>query len=56
MGKPEKRPFRRLRLRWEYNIKMGHQEVRSAMDCLDLAEDGTGGGLFLSAVINFWVL
>jgi hypothetical protein len=44
VGKPERDHFED-RLRLEYNIKMGLQEVGSGMDWIDLAEDGTGGGL-----------
>ena len=39
VGKPEeKRPVGRPRRRWEYNIKMDHQEVRCGpMDWFELA-------------------
>ena len=39
--KPERnRPLGRPRRRWEYNIKMDHQEVgRGGTDCIELAQD-----------------
>jgi len=41
VGKPEgKRPFVRLRYRWENNITMDHQEVGCGAYGLDL--DGSG--------------
>ena len=41
----ERRPFERPRRRWEDNIKTDLREmVLGGMDCIDLAEDGTGGG------------
>jgi hypothetical protein len=47
VGKPEgRRPLERPRRRWEDNIKMDLREVGwEGMDWLDLAQDGTGGGL-----------
>jgi hypothetical protein len=41
MGKPEeRRPFGRLRCRWEYNIKADIKEIQWAVvDCIHLAED-----------------
>jgi len=40
VGKPDgKRPPRRPRFRWEYNIKMDLQEVEcDFMDCIELAQ------------------
>ena len=46
VGKPEgKRPLRRTMRRWEDNIKLDLHEVEWGMDWIDLAQDGTGGGL-----------
>jgi hypothetical protein len=41
-----KRPLRRLRHRWENNIKMDLREIRwDGMDLTDLVQVGTSGGL-----------
>jgi hypothetical protein len=47
VGKPErKRPHGRPRRRWQDNIKTDLKEVGcGGMDWIDMAEDGTGGGL-----------
>jgi hypothetical protein len=52
--KPEgKRPMRRLRCRWEDNIKMDLQEVRCwGMDWIGLAQDRDRCRTVMNAVVN----
>jgi hypothetical protein len=54
VGKPEgKRPLRRLRRRWEDNIKMDLQEVGCwGMDWIELVQDIDRCGAIGNAVIN----
>jgi hypothetical protein len=57
VGKPEgKRPFGRLRRRWENNIKMDLQEVGCGdMDWIDLAQDRDKLRVLVNAVMNLRV-
>ena len=56
VGKPEgKRPLGRPRRRWEYNIKMGHQEVGGGGDWMELAQDRDRWRPLVNTVMNFWV-
>jgi len=51
--KPEgKRPFGRLRHRWEDNIKMDLQEVRRGGDWMELAQDRDRWRALVSTVMN----
>jgi len=54
VGKPEgKRPLGRPRTRWEYNIKMGLQEVRcGGMDWIELAQVTDRWREIVNAVMN----
>jgi len=46
----------RPRRRWEDKVKMDLQEMEcGGMDWIELAEDGTGGGAFVNAVMNLRV-
>ena len=58
VGKPEgKRPLRRLRRRWEDNIKMDLQEVGcGGMDWIDPAQNRDTWRAFVNAVMNLRVL
>jgi hypothetical protein len=57
VGKPEgKRPFERLRHRWEDNIKMDLQEMRcGVIDWIDLAQDRDRWRSLVSEVMNLRV-
>ena len=57
IGKPEgKRPFGRLRLRWEDNIKMDLQEVGGGCgNWMELAQDRGRWRALVSTVMNFRV-
>ena len=57
MGKPEgKRPLRRLRSRWEDNVKRDLQEVEcGGMDWIDLAHERDRWRAFVNAVMNIRV-
>jgi len=57
VGKPEgKRPLRRLRRRWEDNIKMDHKEVGCAViDWNELALDRDRWRALVNAVMNLRV-
>ena len=58
VGKPEgKRPLRRLRCRWEDNIKMDLQEVGCwGVDWIRLAQDRGRWQALVNAVMNLQVL
>jgi hypothetical protein len=55
LEKPEgKIPLRRLKRRWEDNIKMHLQDVGSGvMDWIDLAQDTDSWWALVNAVMNF---
>jgi hypothetical protein len=55
VGKPEgKRPLRRPRRRWEYNIKMDTQEVEGSRgDWMELAQDRDRWWAVVGTVRNF---
>ena len=57
VGKPEcRRPLGRSRRRWEDNIKMDLQDVRSeGMDCIELAQDRDRCRALVNAVMNLRV-
>jgi S-ribosylhomocysteine lyase LuxS involved in autoinducer biosynthesis len=57
VGTPEgKRPLGIYRDRWEDNIKMELQEVRSeGMDCIDVAQDRDWWRALVNAVMNLRV-
>jgi hypothetical protein len=57
VGKPEgKRPLRRLRHRWEDNIKMDLQEVGcGGFDWLELAQDRNRWRALVNTVMNLRV-
>ena len=57
VGKSEgKKPFGRLRCRWEDNIKMDLQEVGYwGMDWIELAQDRDRWRTLVNAVMNFRV-
>jgi hypothetical protein len=57
VGKPDgKRPFGRLRLRWEDNIKMDPQEVGcGGMDWIELAQDRERWQTLVNVVMNLQV-
>jgi len=57
MGKSEgKRPLRRLRSRWEDNVKRDLQEVEcGGMDWIDLAHERDRWRAFVNAVMNIRV-
>jgi hypothetical protein len=53
VGRPVgRRPLGRRRRRWEYNIKMGLQEVGWSMDWIELAEDRDRGRDVVNAAMN----
>jgi hypothetical protein len=61
VGKPEgKRPFERLRQRWEYGIRMDLREaswgVCVCVEWIHLAQDGDWWSACMNAVIDLWVL
>jgi hypothetical protein len=57
VGKPEgKRPLRRPRRRWAYNIKKDLLEIGwSGVDCIGLAQDREKQRALVNAVMNLWV-
>jgi hypothetical protein len=57
VGKPEvKRPLRRLRHRWEDNIKVDLQEVGcGGMNWIELAQGRDRLRALANAVMNLWV-
>jgi hypothetical protein len=57
VGKPEgKRPLRRPRGKWDYNIKAGLKEVGcGCMDWIGLAQDKDSWRALVNAVINLRV-
>jgi hypothetical protein len=57
VGKPEgKRPLRRLRRRWEDNIKMDLKEMGCrGMDWIELAQDRDRWRALVNAVMNLQV-
>ena len=57
VGKPEgKRPFGRLRHRWEDNIKMDIQEVGcGSMDWIELAQDRDRWRALVNAIMKLRV-
>jgi hypothetical protein len=57
VGKPEgKRPMRRPKRRWEYNVMMHLQPVGcGSMDWIELAQVRDFGGALVNAVMNLQV-
>jgi len=56
VGKPEgKRPFGRLRRRWEDNIKMDLREVVGCGDWMELAQDRDRWWAPVNTVMDFGV-
>ena len=57
VGKPKrKRPFRRLRRRWDFNIKMGLQQMGfGVVGWIDLAHDRDRWWALVGAVMNLRV-
>ena len=57
VGKPEgKRQLRRIRHRWEDNIKIDLQEVEcGGMNWVELAQDRDRWRALVTAVMNLWV-
>jgi hypothetical protein len=57
VGKPEgKRPLERTKHRWEDNIKINFQEVRSgSFDQTDVAQDSDRWWALVNAVMNLQV-
>jgi hypothetical protein len=55
--KPEgKRPCRRSRCRWEYNIKIGLRETGwEGVEWIYLAQDGEWWWPLVNMVMNIWV-
>jgi hypothetical protein len=57
MGKPEgKRPLRRSRRRWVYNVKMNIREIGwGGMDWIYLAKDRNQWSVLAKTIMNFQV-
>jgi hypothetical protein len=58
VGIPEgKRPFGKLRRRWEENIKMDFRETEwEGVDCIHLAQDKGQWRALVNTIMNFRVL
>jgi hypothetical protein len=56
VGRPEgRRPFGRVRRRWEDNIKMDPEEVGWGVDWIELAQDRDRWRAVVNAVMNLRV-
>jgi hypothetical protein len=58
VGKPkEKKPFKRIRRRWEDNIKIDPKEIAwEDLNCVVLADDSDKWQAVVNAVMNIRVL